>query len=238
MKLLLRPQRRDIPEHMDEPGHPPDVLRGALTDLQRLNRWVGGNDLTTRALDRVLETMQPADGPLSVVDVATGGADIPRALLHHCTRSGHAVRITGVDVNDAILEQARAVTPREIELRLGDALQLPFDDRAFDVATCSLMLHHFPPPEALRVLREMARVSRRAVIVNDLLRSWHTYGVARLLARTVTRNELSRFDGPASVLRAYTNDELVTLCQAAGLRPAWRASLLGYRTVLLCTPER
>ncbi|MCZ4496956.1 MAG: Methyltransferase type 11, partial [Thermoleophilia bacterium] len=147
-----------------------------------------------------------------------------------------AVEVTGLDVQPVMLEEAARRTEGRVKLVLGNALDLPFDDGAFDIATCSLMLHHFQPAEALQVLREMRRVSS-AVLVNDLIRAWHPWIVAKLLSHTVTRNELTRFDGPVSVLRAYTPAELKLLFEAAGLTPRWRASLLGYRMALLGMPD-
>ena len=38
---------------------------------------------------------------------------------------------------------------------------LPFDDGAFDVAHCSLLLHHLDPHDAVRAFRELRRVSTR-----------------------------------------------------------------------------
>lgn len=222
---------------MDGEGADPVAVAGALDDLTRLNRVLGGADLTLRALDRARTLRSGSSDVLRVLDVATGAADIPQAVLRHADEQGLEVQVTGLDMNETILEEARRRTGGRVELVQGDALAMPFDDGAFDVVVCSLMLHHFPPPLALRVLGEMGRVCSHAVVVNDLVRAWHPWIVARILARIVTRNELTRFDGPASVLRAYTPDELARLLEAAGLTPRWRAGLLGYRMVTLATVE-
>lgn len=231
--MPLRPRRIDVAEHMDEPSADAAAVSGALDDLTRLNRLLGGADLTLRGVDASLRRRPVTDRPLRVLDVATGAADIPQAIIEHCDRIGQRVEVTGLDVKPLMLEEARRRTAGRVELVLGDALALSFDDGAFDIVTCSLMLHHFQPDEAIAVLQEMARVSAHGVLVNDLIRAWHPWIVAKLLAHTVTRNELTRFDGPVSVLRAYTPDELKLLFEAAGLTPRWRASLLGYRMALL-----
>src|SRR3712207_7032884 len=51
--------------------------------------------------------------------------------------------------------------PPGIEFAVADARCLPFDDGAFDVATCSLLLHHLEPDDATATLKEMRRVARR-----------------------------------------------------------------------------
>ena len=61
----------------------------------------------------------------------------------------------------------------------GDARSLPFEDGAFDVGHCSLLVHHLDPDEVATVLREMGRVASASVVVNDLRR-----GIRPLLAMT------------------------------------------------------
>jgi SAM-dependent methyltransferase len=229
----LRPRRVDIAEHMDEADADPAEVAGALDDLSRLNRWVGGSDLTLRALDVALERWPVSGRAVRVLDVATGAGDIPLAIVEHAQHRGFDVAVTGLDIKPTMLAEAGRRTGGRVELIEGDALDIPAADGAYDIVTCSLMLHHFPPAEAIRVLEEMRRVTSRAVIVNDLIRAWHPWLFAKAAGALVMRNPLTRHDGPASVLRAYTPDELVTLATAAGLTPRWRATLLGYRMALL-----
>jgi hypothetical protein len=88
-----------------------------------------------------------------------------------------------------------------------------------DFVTCSLALHHFDPPAAIALLRELARVARRGAIVTDLRRSRLAYWGARLLALGPW-HAMARHDGPLSVLRAYTLPEARALVAAAGLHGA------------------
>jgi SAM-dependent methyltransferase len=100
----------------------------------------------------------------------------------------------------------------------GDALQLPFLDDAFDVVSCSLFAHHLRADELRRFVSEGLRVSRRAVLINDLIRSrLHLWLVCAALPLFGSR--LTRHDAPASVRNAYTVSEMRRLL--AGL-PAKR----------------
>ena len=65
---------------------------------------------------------------------------------------------------------AQSERDARIEVREADARSLPFPDRAFAVAHCSLLVHHLAPDEAVEVLREMRRVASLGVVVNDLRR--------------------------------------------------------------------
>jgi ubiquinone/menaquinone biosynthesis C-methylase UbiE len=105
----------------------------------------------------------------------------------------------------------------ELEFGVGDAREIRSADRSFDWVTCNMALHHFGPEEAVRVLREMERVSRRGWIVNDLRRSrWAWLGIW-LLTRLLLMNRLTRHDVPLSTLRAYTPAELQRLAERAGV---------------------
>jgi hypothetical protein len=67
-------------------------------------------------------------------------------------------------------------------------------------------------------LREMRRVAREAVVVNDLRRGRIAYLMAVAPIYAFTRGRYTRVDGPASARRAYTLYELDSLAAQAGLR--------------------
>ena len=87
--------------------------------------------------------------------------------------------------------------------------------------------------DAIAMLREMGRVARRGVIVNDLVRCWHGYLGGWLFGRLLTCNPLTRHDAPLSFRRAYTRAEMRDLASQAGLQPVTFAGFLGFRTVML-----
>ncbi|HEY1278354.1 MAG TPA: methyltransferase domain-containing protein [Acidimicrobiales bacterium] len=87
-----------------------------------------------------------------VLDVACGTGIVARTAAE---RVGSAGRVTGVDLNEAMLTVARRVRP-DIDFRTGDAGALPFPDRSFDVSLCQMALMFFP--DRAEALREMARV--------------------------------------------------------------------------------
>lgn len=209
----------DDDELLDGPLDDPAALRGNLRDLERANRWLGGAALSAHAID----LLAAGRDSLTVLDVGTGAADIPAALLARADGGGRRLRVTGIDSRPEVLAAAVARRPRlgttaGLELHVGDGLRLPFPDRSFDVVHASLLLHHLDPAAAVALLREMGRVARHGVVVNDLLRGRLAWLGAWLLTRVATRNRYTRHDAPLSVRRAYTVSELTSLLAAAGLR--------------------
>jgi ubiquinone/menaquinone biosynthesis C-methylase UbiE len=215
------PGRCDGDELLDRPGHDPAELAANLRDIRRLNRWFGGVATTMRHLTPLLAAV-PSDEPVTVLDLATGSGDIPLAILRWARANGRAIRVTASDVSEEVLAvAARYLTGcPEISLARLDARAVPLPDGGVDVVLCSLALHHFPPADAVRVLREMDRLARRGFVVNDLARGRIGYWAAWLASRLTTTNRLTRHDAPLSVRRAYTPDELAGLLDQAGVRSA------------------
>ena len=149
----------------------PAKVAGVRRDLARINRRLGGVRLTTRAID----TLAPGSAPIAVLDVGTGGADIPLALIGRGRAAGRLVTVTGFDVRPEVLAAAALADPRitatgELALHVADGRALPFSDGAFAVAHASLLIHHLTPEDARELLVEMGRVARLGVVLNGLVR--------------------------------------------------------------------
>lgn len=232
---LLREQRV---EFLDEPHKFIPELRGNLRDMRRLNRWFGGVSPVLRYIDELV----PRGAEVRLLDVATGSGDIPLALYKWAISHEINAHVVGLDVSPEILNEAKnTVGDAPVQLTLGDALRLPFPDGSFDVVTCNLALHHFAPEEARRALREMWRVTREWILITDLRRSYLAYVAAWLATRTIARNRLTRHDGPLSVLRAYTGEEVKSLALDCGIEPLhvrkhafFRQALLANKRVVAC----
>lgn len=204
-------------ERMDDPHVDLAALESALAHVAAVNRWLGAR----RALLRHLPWALP-DGRWRVLDVGTGAADLPLALAAWARRAGHPVHITAVEPHTATLAVARRRTEHASVIRLvrADGLELPFASGTFDLALLSMTLHHMNGPALVGILAELRRVARGGrVLVCELERSLPNYWGARLLAATIWRfNKVTRHDGPLSVLRSFTADELRRLARQAGLR--------------------
>lgn len=199
----------------------------SLRDLARVNKYLGGWSALRSEVDRLPAT------PLRLIDVATGGADLPRRLLEHLNSRGTGVTCVAVDRSTRILGLAEGQSAGFAGLTFiqADAQHLPFADRSFDLATLNLALHHFEPDAAVAVLRELARVAAW-VIVNDLRRSRIAWAFARFVFPLFTKNRFTRNDGPLSVLRAYTPEEIGGLARRAGWSRIAVRSHPGYRMTL------
>jgi ubiquinone/menaquinone biosynthesis C-methylase UbiE len=232
-----------VREHLDGDLTDERVLEGNLRDLRRINRFAGGLELSRRAIDALLAAARvPLDQPVSLLDVGTGGADIPVGLIEHWRRRGHRLTVLGIDNRAEILaaaarERPAVLTTDGLTLRVADGRTLPFEDGSFDFAHTSLVLHHLDPADARALIREMARVARHGLVINDLARGRLRYVGAWVLLHVVTRNAFTRHDGPLSVRRAYSLADARTLVTEAGLRIVDEENgFVGHRWALAAVP--
>jgi ubiquinone/menaquinone biosynthesis C-methylase UbiE len=66
------------------------------------------------------------------------------------------VKVSGIDISPGMIEKSKELLDGRADLKVGDSEHLPWNDRSFDVVTCSASFHHYPSPEF--VLKEMKRV--------------------------------------------------------------------------------
>jgi len=219
-------------EMLDEPA-----LRCNLADIRRINWLLGWTAFTVGEVARQARALaqQASDGraAFSLLDVASGSADIPLAIAHWAGRAGFQARIVATDSSPQIVviaaEQAAGMPAMTIERQ--DALALTYAPASVDIALCTLALHHFDPAAAVTLLRGLAQVGRR-VLVFDVERSRLAYLGALALTRVLRMSYMTRHDAPASVRRAYTAPELRALAQRAQLRNARVRVDVPFRLVL------
>ena len=187
---------------------PEPEVADAYRVLRSVNRQLGN----LRSMSRELRRFLGEEGPGRLGDhpprPGVGIGRHPRALrdeLGHRRSRGPALAL---DRDPTAVELARG---GGLDVVRGDALRLPFDDASIDLVTAIKFAHHFRDDALARLVAEMARVARRRVIVLDIRRHWLAYWGFVAWSRLRTRNRLVRFDGPLSVLRGFTADELLGL---------------------------
>lgn len=189
------------PEILDSPDCPPREIEKSLRDLSNINRWFGGVSTTRKLIERVAAATGKRH--FSMLEVAAGFGEVPKVAGEQLARMGITLGVTLLDrVHSHLLPGNHSV--------VADALALPFPDGSFDLVSSSLFAHHLEPAELARFAGEALRVSRIAVLINDLIR--HPLHLALVYAGfPLMRSYVSRVDGVASVRRAYVPEEMRTI---------------------------
>lgn len=205
-------------ENLDKGTYTPEEYEGCIAELQRVNRWLGDAE-TLR--DSLLKNIAARDlKQFSVLDVGAGSGELLRVAAAWARETKRNARFVGLELNArsarAILEES-AEFPNISSVR-GDGFALPFSNGSFDFVIQSLTLHHFDDAAAVRILREMARVAAREILVIDLHRNPVAYFFYTTIGKLFLHNRLIREDGALSILRSFTSEELEALAHEARLR--------------------
>jgi len=191
-------ERVNSEEILDSSECPATEVEPSLKDLCRINRWFGGIGTTRKLIERVAKAT--GQKHFTVLEVAAGFGEVPRAAARQLEPKGITLEITDLDRMPSHLQPGHRAL-------VGDALALPFRNDSFDLVCCNLFVHHLQPAELARFGAEASRVSRRAVLINDLIR--HPLHLALVYAGfPLMRSYVSRVDGVASVKRAYVPEEV------------------------------
>ena len=117
------------------------------------------------------------------------------------------VEESGIDISPGMIEKSTELLDDRADLKVGDSEHLPWNDKYFDIVTCSASFHHYPSPEL--VLKEMKRVLRPGGIL--------------MIVDPFTSNELLRFVvnifikfSKSGDVRIYSQKEMRELLEKCG----------------------
>jgi SAM-dependent methyltransferase len=232
---VLTPPRIYEEELLDAGVGTDDDVAENLGDLRRVNRWLGGTRVVLKALDREIGAY--GLDQFSLLDVGTGSADIPQAILAWSDRQKISATVFAADISERNLRVARVKlgTDPRTQMVQANGLQLPFAPKTFDFVTASLFLHHFTDEDVVILLNSFGRLARKAVIVNDLVRNLVPYYFARLTGPVLATSYMTRNDAPLSVLRGFTAAELTSMADAASLENVAISRVFPFRLMLVAS---
>ena len=219
-------------ERIDTGDYTPAEYDQFLREIRLVNRFAGDNWTLRRTL--LSEIERESLQSFSVLDVGAGSGELLRTIAKFARKQNRQAYLFGLELNarsaTAILEESKNFT--EIRAVRGDALCLPFADNAFDYGICSLFTHHFTDENIVRILNEMARVSRRKIFVIDLHRHRVAYFFYTTVGKIFIHSSLVREDGALSILRSFTPSELEKIGHKANLAEISVARHFPFRLVL------
>lgn len=203
-----------------------------LREISFINRVLGDNRALRKNLWRAVESEDLQS--FSVLDVGAGSGELLRATADFARKSKRKTALYGLELNArsarAIIEESENFA--EIKAVRANAFHLPFADKSFDYAICSLFIHHFTDENVAAIVREMNRVARRRIFVIDLHRHRAAYFLYQVFCRAFRISRLVREDGSLSVLRSFTPDELKNIGEQAGLKKVSVKRIAPFRLVL------
>jgi 2-polyprenyl-3-methyl-5-hydroxy-6-metoxy-1,4-benzoquinol methylase len=212
--------RHRVPEIMDDPSLAADLHHDALTGVARLNSASFAESLIWQAIDNLAKQMPGKQ--IALLDIATGGGDIPIKLFQLARRKNIRLEIEACDISETALSKAREnarLAKADIKFFQACALSSTFQ-RSYDVVVTNLFTHHLDPENVIVLMNRMKAHADRLVLIDDLSRSSINYGLIYIASRIFSNCAVVHHDGPASVRAAYTQEEMLEMAKQAGLSGA------------------
>lgn len=214
-------RRADLIEEMDRADSPEDRLFRTLDQFETLNRLVSRSRgiLTSTVL---ADLKQDPGQPRHLADLGAGGCDISRWLVRRARRLGATLRITAIERDERIIRHAAGANAGYPEIRIVHADL--FDQEAWgnpDYVFANHVLHHFPDPKCVDLLRLLDRAGLRRYLVSDLIRSVWSARAFRVGFSPFFHGSFLIQDGVTSIRRGFTIPEVRELLhRAAPLHPS------------------
>ena len=198
---------KDI-EIMDDLDMSGELLIRTLDQIASINKWLGGNGLTIDGIKKILKA-QTKDKTISIIDLGCGNGDMLREVAEFGRKNGYQFELLGLDANQATIEYAISLSTdfQEITYRKEDVLGKEFDSHTYDIALCTLFIHHFEESVALGFIQTLMKNAKIGVVINDL----HRHRLAYYLFKSLTliiNNHMVKTDGLTSILRGFKRKEL------------------------------
>lgn len=221
--LIDTTTRTHAPEIMDDFSLHGTELRTTLDQISRINRLLGGNGITRDGVVKLLAKF-PKNYEITIADFGCGNGDMLRMLSDYGYRHDWHFKLIGVDANADTIGYARelsAVYPNISYIEM-DIFSPDFDLLEYDIALCTLTLHHFTESELLQLLEKLKRKVTVGIVVNDLHRSALAYRLFQFAGWALRLNKMSKNDGLVSILRGFKRNELEAFAQKLNLKSSIR----------------
>lgn len=201
-------------ELMDDPDADIGMLERTYRRFRLVNAVVSRPGLLYRREIRP----RARRGPIRILDIGAGGADVCRMIAVRLRRAGLDAEITALDADErAIRWASQHDAGAGIRYRCAFASDLVAEGEQYDVVFSNHVLHHLSGAELDGLLRDStALVGAGGVVVHrDIARTRFAYvlydAATWVLASTLFRGSFIREDGLISIRRSYTQRELAAL---------------------------
>lgn len=203
-------RRSDQVEIMDNNQFKGKEMQDLLADLDFINTWLGGNKITIKGIRKLLEN-QPKSKEITVLDIGCGDGSTLRTCVDYARQNNIKVKGIGIDFNDFILEEAarKSDSYSNITYLNMDVFKEIDVIPPFDIAICSLFLHHFENHQIEAFLGQIIQKATLGVVVNDLHRSWIAFKVFKLISMLFLKTKTATHDGLISIAKGFRKPELL-----------------------------
>ncbi|WP_339627368.1 methyltransferase domain-containing protein [uncultured Maribacter sp.] len=202
-------QRSTEIEIMDTYSGTTKELDTILQDINRVNRLLGGYNITLNAVFELL-TLEYKES-YTILDMGCAEGTMLRKLAIEARKRNIPLKLIGVDLNRQGLELATFYSTEypEITYLEADILTADFSQYTIDVVMTTLTLHHFTDKGVVQFVNQFNSLASLGVVINDLERSPIAYYLFKAFSFFFIRTEIAKKDGLLSIQRAFKKKDVV-----------------------------
>jgi 2-polyprenyl-3-methyl-5-hydroxy-6-metoxy-1,4-benzoquinol methylase len=198
-----------------------DDLKQNLIELERINRWLGGNKVTISGLKKLLaqDTFGAHFIP-RIADLGCGGGDMLKLMADYARANNKRINFVGIDANEFMINYAKRNTADypNITYRQENIFSEAFQNISYDAFIMTLFCHHIEEDELIDFLAHCKMNCNYGVVINDIHRHWFAYHSIAWLTKLFSKSYLVKNDAKLSVWRAFTRVELEHILKKAGFK--------------------
>ncbi|SEJ54679.1 Methyltransferase domain-containing protein [Dyadobacter sp. SG02] len=199
-------------ELLDAEDIPSADLFQNLRELDFINHWLGGYDISFNALKRVLQKGRRS----TLVDIGCGGGDTLKRIAQWNRKAGFALDLYGIDLKpDCIAYAGKNLQNSGVTLICDDYRNTYRHLPQVDVIHACLFCHHLTNDDLIELV-QFALSNRAILVINDLERNPMAHYSIKWLTQLFSKSYLVKNDAPLSVLRGFKKKEWLGILQQSG----------------------
>ena len=201
-------------ELLDKDDIPFEDIRLNMRELNTINMWLGGHNITLTGFKQLLHTRKS----INVCEIGCGDGNNLYQLYKWCKKNNIQFNCTGIDIKPECIETAKKDYVIENATWIAqDYKTVEFKTKP-DVIFSSLFCHHFNDEELLYQLQWMQEYSSLGFFINDLQRNWFAYSSIKIITKLFSSSYLVKNDAPLSVARGFHKNEWIQLLNKASIK--------------------
>src|SRR5690554_4781985 len=207
--------RSDQVEIMDDVEFQGLEMEKLLKDLNRINKWLGGNQITIDGIQKLL-AQHPKNETVVILDIGCGDGELLRKCASYAEKNNIKLKGIGLDFNANIFEFAikQSQAYPNIEFKKIDVFTEENLVPNCDIALCTLFLHHFDDEEVIDLIKKLMEKTRLGWVINDLHRSSIAFNLFKFISFFFIKSDTAKYDGLVSIAKGFKKRELINISRA------------------------
>jgi 2-polyprenyl-3-methyl-5-hydroxy-6-metoxy-1,4-benzoquinol methylase len=199
-------------ELLDQEEIPSADLYRNLKELDFINHWLGGYNISFAALKKVFRKNRS----YVLIDIGCGGGDTLKRISNWNKTAGFDLKLYGVDIKQVCIEYAEKNLENNPVQLICDDYRNVFDHlQHADIIHACLFCHHLTENQLIDLVGFALR-HKSILVINDLERNPLAYYSIKWLTGLFSKSYLVKNDAPLSVLRGFKKVEWMGILRKAG----------------------